>query len=222
LYDKFIYKLTINDYEVKYQELKNKKISFNKDIFKKLNFPKNYKYYSIEEVELICELVSIDYAGLENIFIAEMSIGIREVLDKMPSVREILLAENSKELEQKQAEFKKENEAIINADAEKLKKELELTAEMQKQTALADLVLSQNESITVKGESYYEIEVTGNIAYSLMFSMWFELEGNAMSSEKLERVTFERIRKYCEKIAENETNQIKHKSIIYRKKFKAK
>ena len=72
----------------------------------------------------------------------------------MPSVQEILLAKNSKELEQKQAEFKKENEAIINADAEKLKKELELTAEMQKQTALADLVLSQNESITVKGESY--------------------------------------------------------------------
>ena len=112
-------------------------------------------------------------------------------------------------------------EAEQAAALEKSEQEAALRAQAAKVDAMMDSAQGLfPENLNVK--EGYKIIVANPAAYLLIAQHWMEHEGKKTTIEKLEKVTFDRMRRYCEDYAAKNEEFIDSKMIKYEPVYKAK
>ena len=131
----------------------------------------------------------------------------QERIEAERSAREA--AENARiAAEQEAASVRAEQDAAMKANA------ATVNAMMDNATELF--------SETPEVKTGYKITVTSTAAYLNLAMFWYEHEGKKMTVDKLEKVTFDRIRRFCEEHAVKNEEFIDNKMIVYEEIYKAK
>lgn len=191
-------------------------------------------YHSAEEVKAITSAaMNAIYKGHKAQYQAEIAALKQDLKDKLPSRRKelerIAQAADREERESLQREQAKreaddkkrlEDEAKAKQAAEAAKATIEAAG-----AKAAVLVDTQVEIGTFPAEQVkesYEIVVKNVAGYLLMAQLWFEHEGKDMAAEKIEKVTFARMKKYCEAYAIKEGELIESPALEYKPIYKAR
>lgn len=188
-------------------------------------------YATQEEVSaIISELLSADYSIQKREYSFELEGTIKEFRDKLPSKKAELI-EISKAGEE---EKKRLEEAAIKRqqeEAEKMKiQQLERERKAQEEAAInasaatagamVDASVATTEAPNVK--EGYSITLKSNAGYLLLTQFWFEKEGKTMTSDKFEKFTFDRVKRFCEAYAAKNEEFIQSPLIEYKPVYKAK
>ena len=140
----------------------------------------------------------------------------------------------SEELERKrkleeaeELERQRQESARIKAEEESNQKKQEAEAEAAVQAAgqsVNAMVDSQVDLFTEapKVKESYNIEVLNSGGYLQLVAFWFENEGKNLPCEKIESMTFGRIKTFCEKYAIKNDTIIDSKLLFYKPIYKAK
>lgn len=153
-----------------------------------------------------------------------------EILDKLPSrVEELKRIAEANEIERQRME----EEAKARAEAERRRIEAEKAEAMAKAEAERKLKAEEEKfkaQVNAQADLFtqapdakksYEIEVKAPIGYMLLIQMWWENEGNNLSVEKLEKMTFAKAKKWAEAKA-LENHRLTSEFVTYKEVFKAK
>jgi hypothetical protein len=162
-------------------------------------------------------------------YAAELTAYKKELLDKKESKRAELEA-LAKASEAEAARLKTEREAREKAEGERLERE----AKEAQEKAAADAAVQASaatasamvDATAVVAEAKPEVKegykiVLKNVAANLLIAQrWFEYEGKNLPQEKIDKVTFDRMRKFCEahalKTGELEANPMVEYQPIYK------
>ena len=140
----------------------------------------------------------------------------------------------SEELERKrkleeaeELERQRQESARLKAEEESNQKKQEAEAEAAVQAAgqsVNAMVDSQVDLFTEapKVKESYNIEVLNSGGYLQLVAFWFENEGKNLPCEKIESMTFGRIKTFCEKYAIKNDTIIDSKLLFYKPIYKAK
>lgn len=140
-----------------------------------------------------------------------------------------------------EAERKRQEEAAIAAETERIrqqeeKKRQDEAAEAERARSISDANIqatAANASVMVDSQATlfseapkvkegYTITVMNQAGYLLLAQFWFENEGKNLSMDKIESMTFARIKSFCEKYAAKNETFIESKLLIYKPIYKAK
>ncbi len=113
----------------------------------------------------------------------------------------------------------------LNREAEERRTKATAAAETQAAGQAAQAEISAMAEVGVSEAQVresYQITVNNPTGNMLIASVWFQNEGKLMSQDKIDRVTFERMRKFCEKHAMTTGKFIDSPFITYTEVFKAK
>lgn len=196
-----------------------------------INLGMQIRYASEEEVNgIISELLSADYSAKKREYTFELEGVIKEYRDKLPSKKTELQAIANANVEEKMkleaAALKRQQE-----EAEKLRKqqeERELKAQEEASinasaaTAGAMIDASAATSETPNVKEGYAITLKSNAGYLLLVQFWFEKEGKGLAIDKFEKITFDRMKRFCEAYAAKNEEFIQSPLIEYKPVYKAK
>lgn len=130
------------------------------------------------------------------------------------------IIEAQKELERQEEEKKKleveSEQARIAAEAE-----AQVKASGQRAGAMVD-AQADLFSQAPKVKEGYSIQISNQAAYLLLAQFWFEKEGKSLSIDKIESMTFARIKVFCEKYATKNEEFIESGLIKYEPVYKAR
>lgn len=196
-----------------------------------INLGMQIKYASEEEVNgIISELLSADYSIKKREYTFELEGVIKEYRDKLPSKKTELQAISNANAEEKQkleaAALKRQQE-----DAEKIRKQNEdrfkkaqedaaINASAATAGAMIDASVATSETPNVK--EGYAITLKSNAGYLLLVQFWFEKEGKTLATDKFEKITFDRVKRFCEAYAAKNEEFIQSPLIEYKPVYKAK
>lgn len=189
------------------------------------------KHASEEEVNgIIKELLSADYSVKKREYSTELEGVLKEYRDKLPSKKTELQAIANANAEEKQkleaAALQRQQE-----EAEKLRKQQEerekkaqedaaINASAATAGAMIDASVASSETPNVK--EGYSIQLKSNAGYLLLVQFWFEKEGKTLSTDKFEKITFDRVKRFCEAYAAKNEEFIQSTLIEYKPVYKAK
>ena len=171
-----------------------------------------------------------DWDGFIKRHGAEMEQLKKEMTDKIPSKRreleELAKADAEEKAHMEEARLKREEaeQARIIAEAEAARKKAEEEAAIKATEQTTNAIVDSasvlfNEKPDVK--TGYKITATA-AAYLMLAQFYMEKEGKNLAIEKLERVTFDRMRRFCEDYALKNEEFIKSDLIKYEPIYKAK
>lgn len=196
-----------------------------------INLGMQIRYASEEEVNgIISELLSADYSAKKREYTFELEGVIKEYRDKLPSKKTELQAIANANVEEKMkleaAALKRQQE-----EAEKLRKQQEerelkaqeeasINASAATAGAMIDAGAATSETPNVK--EGYAITLKSNAGYLLLVQFWFEKEGKGLAIDKFEKITFDRMKRFCEAYAAKNEEFIQSPLIEYKPVYKAK
>ena len=154
------------------------------------------------------------------------------MIDKIPSKR-IELEEMAKAGEAEaerlrlEAEKRKADEADrIAKEAEEARRKAEADANIKATAETTNAMVSAQAEINFeeapKVKAGYEITLNNTAAYIMLAQFWFEKEGKAWPADKVEKMTFARIKKFCEEHATKTDEKLESPVVKYNEIFKAK
>ncbi len=189
------------------------------------------KHASEEEVNgIIKELLSADYSVKKREYSTELEGVLKEYRDKLPSKKTELQAIANANAEEKQkleaAALQRQQE-----EADKLRKQQEerekkaqedaaINASAATAGAMIDASVASSETPNVK--EGYSIQLKSNAGYLLLVQFWFEKEGKTLATDKFEKITFDRVKRFCEAYAAKNEEFIQSTLIEYKPVYKAK
>lgn len=188
------------------------------------------RYISLTDANiLVQEVLSADYSLQKKEFAFEIQGTLKEYIDKLPSKKAELEAiakagaEEKARLElqakeRQQAEQKRLAQEQEARDA-KAREEAAIAATAATAGAMVDATVA-TETPNVK--EAYEIKLSNNAGYLLLIQFWFEKEGKSLPTEKLEKYTLDRIKRFCEAYALKNEEFIQSPLIKYEPVYKAK
>lgn len=126
---------------------------------------------------------------------------------------------------QKKAEREAEEQERIEKEAADAKTKAEEEADMKavatQAAAFVDLQATLFDT-RVEAKEGYEIIFTNPAANLLIIQFWFDKEGKKLPQEKINRMTFERAKRFCEAWTTKHGERINSNLIEYKETFKAK
>lgn len=209
-------------------------VGYSKEEFDKLTYQFTPLYLTKEDVaRIIADVKSGDsYHTLNSDHQDQLNAYKREMIDKIPS-KKIELEELAKANEAEAKRLKEDAEKRKVEEAERIAKEaeearrrteaeanLKATAETTNAMVTAQSEINFEESPKVKAG--YEITLNNTAAYIMLAQFWFEKEGKAWTADKVEKMSFARIKKFCEDHAAKTEEKIESPFVKYNEIFKAK
>lgn len=160
----------------------------------------------------------------------ELEILKQELAFEIPSKiaeLEALSKASAEEAERLLAERKAREEAQAKkAEEERLAREQEAASkaaiEAAGQTAAAAVDGAASLFEAPKVAESYEIKMDNTASYLLLTQFWFEKEGRGLTPDAFERMTFGRVKAFCEKWAVKNNEFVQGKGIKYEPVYKAK
>lgn len=224
---------TLETLETNREAIANADINISRKVFDSIQLNITPIHISREDVEAIVKEVK------DSIFVDENSkhqaaivAYKRELIDKTPS-KKIELEELAKADAAETERLQKEAEKRRKEEAEKLDREAEenrrsaegdanvrATAETTSAMVNSQAEFSFNEKPKVK-ESY-EIILKNTAAYLVLTQFWYDKEGKTWTVDKFEKMTFARIKKFCEDYALKHEEMVQSQFVEYKEIFKAK
>lgn len=190
------------------------------------------QYHTPDEIQTITSnAMSANFTGDAGLYQQGIASHKRELLDKTASKRaelEALEAAGAEERARLEDERKKREQADherIAAEAQAAAAATASAAEAQAAGDMAHAEIMAMAEVGTQGaqvKEAYQIEVTNPTGNMLIAQMWFINEGKTMSQDKIDRVTFERMRKFCEKLAMTTGEMIDSPFVTYNEVFSAK
>lgn len=191
-----------------------------------------HRYHSDEEAAAIVKVALRTHFDAD---VASYRLGIaaykRELLDKRNSkLAELkeMEAAGTAERERLEAERKQREDAErdrLNREAEDARAKAAAESETQAAGAAAQAEIATMAEVgtsEAQVRESYSIKVKNPTGNMLIASMWFQNEGKGMTQDKIDRVTFERMRKFCEKHAMATGEFIDSPFVVYTEVFRAK
>lgn len=173
---------------------------------------------------------AINIDELKGEYTRQIKACLKDYSDKLPSKKSELMAiaeagvAERKRLEELADLRKKEEEARIeqerNLQAAKKAEEAAISATAEMAGAMVDSAATATTEVNVK--EGYSIKVKNNAAYLLMVQFWFEKEGKSLPVDKLEKYTFDRVKRFCEAYAIKNDEMIQSPLLSYEPVYKAK
>ena len=183
-------------------------------------------------VDILCAVKSkFDWDAFIKRHGTEMEQFKKELTDKIPSKRrelEDMAKADASEKERIEEERRKREEAEkarIAAEEEAARKKAEEEAALRAAAQTANAMIDTAATLfdeKPKVKEGYKITVSSNAAYLTIAQFWMEKQGKTLDHEKLERVTFERMRRFAEEWALKHEEFIDNKMIEYQPIYKAK
>jgi len=148
-------------------------------------------------------------ADIEKGRLAEIQRLADEEKQRLADIVTKRLEDEKKELESQQLarEVKAQEDAAIAASAS--------TA-----GAMVDAAVMTSETTNVK--EGYSIQLKSTAGYLLLVQFWFEKEGKTLAIDKFEKMTFDRIKRFCEAYAIKNDETIESPLLSYEPVYKAK
>lgn len=115
---------------------------------------------------------------------------------------------------------KKALEAQQLAREQKAQEEASIAASASTAGAMVDASVMTSETPNVK--EGYSIQLKSTAGYLLLVQFWFEKEGKTLPIDKFEKMTFERIKRFCEAYAIKNDKTIESPLLSYEPVYKAK
>jgi hypothetical protein len=140
------------------------------------------------------------------------------------AARIIAEAEAAKRREEEEAR-RAEEAARIAAEAAEARRKAESEASLKAAEARASSFVDTQATLfdeAPKVKEGYQIVPKDNSAYLLLVQLWFEKEGRTLPADKLESMSFGRIKAFCEKYAAKNEEFIESKLLEYKPVYKAK
>ena len=189
------------------------------------------QYASMEEVERIMgEVLGVNYQTKKYEYTREITSCLKEYRDKLPSKKaELIEISKAGEEEKKRLEAlaikRQEEEKALQATQQlerekKAQEEASINASAATAGAMIDASVATSETPNVK--EGYLITLKSTAGYLLLVQFWFEKEGKTMTSDKFEKVTFDRVKRFCEAYAAKNEEFIQSPLIEYQPIYKAK
>lgn len=188
------------------------------------------RYISLTDINVVIgEVLAADYSLQKKEFAFEIQGTLKEYIDKLPSKKAELEAIEKAGAEEKarlelQAKERQEAEQKRLADEQaareaKAREEAAIAATAATAGAMVDATVA-TETPNVK--EAYEIKLSNNAGYLLLIQFWFEKEGKSLPTEKLEKYTLDRIKRFCETYALKNEEFIQSPLLKYEPVYKAK
>lgn len=181
------------------------------------------KYLAKEEVNVIYDSVAPgEIANNEKIFNQSVSEKIQYYLDRVESKKQELINIAEANAAEKER-LKKEAEERAVKEAEKRKQELlnfseKSTAniEAEKTGETLKTLFDQDYQVpTANVKKDLKIEVLNPAGYGQIFMFWFEREGKNLPNEKIEKKTIAQMKKFCEDMANKNSEIIDSNTLRY-------
>lgn len=190
------------------------------------------QYHGQPEIgEILRAAMNALWPGHRDQYASEVTAYKQELRDKKESKRAELEAIEKAGAEEA-ARLQVEKEAREKAERERIERETreaqekaEAEAAVQASAATASaMVDTVAEVATAKPEAKegYEIVLKNVAANLLIAQLWFEHEGKSLSQDKINKVTFDRMRKFCEAHALKTGETIVSPLVEYKPIYKAK
>lgn len=189
------------------------------------------RYASMEDVERIMgEVLGLNYQTKKYEYTREISNTLKEYKDKLPSKKaELIEISKAGEQEKKRLEalaIKRQQEEKAAQEAQQLEREKKaqeeaaINASAATAGAMIDASVANVEAPNVK--EGYSIQLKSTAGYLLLTQFWFEKEGKGLAIDKFEKVTFDRVKRFCEAYAAKNEEFIQSPLIEYQPVYKAK
>lgn len=156
----------------------------------------------------------------------------RELIDKLPSKKmelEELAKADAAERERLQAEAdkrKKEEKDRMDREAEESRRKAEEEANLKATSEATNAMVNSQAEMTFsekpKVKESYEISLKNSAAYLVLAQFWYDKEGKEWPVSKFEKMTFARIKKFCEDYAVKHEEKVQSPFVEYKEIFKAK
>ena len=224
-------RITLEDFADKSKRLKAYKAKYTQEHFDSFSPALSPKFITIEETRLILKEVveATDFGVLAGVVEGDINKHVRELIDRLPSLKAELErlakanAEEKKALEEARAKREAEEKAKREAEAleaqKKKEEELRLKAEGEKADALMDnLELFEDTPETRTGYSITLLHQAGAVE---LFQFWFEREGAKCTIEELERRSIGQMKTFAERVAHKDGEMISSKFLKYEPTYKA-
>ena len=189
-------------------------------------------HHTGDEIRVITSAsMNASFGDHADTYSAKLSALKRELIDKKQSKKSELEA-IEKAGEEERARLEEERKQREEAERKRLEDEAKAAQEkaaadaaVKASAATAAAMVDTQAEIsaeTPQVKEGYEIQILNVAANVLIFQMWFENEGKNLSQEKIDRVTVERMRRFCESHAIKTGELIDNKFIEYKPIYKAK
>ncbi len=189
-------------------------------------------YHTAEEcIVFVSEVINTMYPKHRDNYVAEIVALQKELIDKKESKRTELQniaqadATEKARLEEDKQKREAEEKARIDAEAQAAKEKAEAEAATQAAGDKAAAMVDAQAEIFATAPDVkegYEIIVKNPAANLLLAQMWFENEGKKLPQGKIDKVTFARIRKFCEAHALKTGELVDSQFIEYKPIYRAK
>ena len=223
--------ITLENFEEKSKALKALKPVHNLDY---KNFSPNYhrKFVTQEETSVMLDVFisEKDLELISGVIASELKIFIKELVDRLPSLKTSLdeMAKAGEEEKTRLAEEKAKREADADAkmkadaDAEKAKaaKEAEIANAADKTNAMMDNMVL-NDSIAPETRDGFKITLLNKTAVAEIFTFWFQREGMTLTISELEKKSITQMKAFCEKIGHKSGDMIVSENLKYEPVYKA-
>lgn len=223
---------TLETLELSRKTISDAATSLDRSLFDRIETRVTPLYLTAEDVKLITvEAKDEAYIEESGKYQSELVSYKRELIDKIPSKKKeleelsIAKGEAAKKLHEEAVKRKAEEAKRLAKEGEESKRKSEELANLK---ATADttnaMVSNQAELFTEapKVKEGYEIILKNTAAYLVLAQFWFDREGKTWNTDKLEKMTLGRIKKFCEEYASKKDEKIESPFIEYKEIFKAK
>jgi hypothetical protein len=189
--------------------------------------------FTVDEMKAMAEeYMNGNRAAFTAQYKAEIAALKRELIDKLPSKQAELEATAKAEtmererLEREKAEREKAERERIEREAAEAKQRLASKIEIKAAGETAEAIVNSQASIDFSTKPNvkdgYQIEIKNSTGWLLIVQFWFEHEGKSLTNAKIEKYTFERMKRFCESHALKYEEKIVSPSIEYKIIYKAK
>lgn len=214
------------------EEIKNFCEVLTPDTYKTFPVTLNPNYHTKDEAyEFQRAAMNHLYKGDKQTYQKEISALKKELCDKKASkiaeLKQIAEADatTAQRLEEERKQREERERIKIQEQAQQAKDKAETVSASTASAELARAEINAAASLSgseVDAKEGYQIIVKEPAAYVLIAQFWMLNEGKSLSPDKIEKVTFERMRKFCEKMALATGELIESPFIEYKPVYKAK
>ena len=224
--------ITLEDFDVRSKKMKAFKPSYPRTHFEGFKPDFSTKYITVAEALIISKEVidSKDFDVIAGVVEGDINAFIRELIEKLPSLKNELEriaaanAEEKKALEEARAKREAEEKAKREADAAEAQRKKEEELKLQAEGEKADAIMDNLELFDDKGpetRSGYNISILHQAGAVEIFQFWFEREGAKCTIEELERKSIGQMKTFCERAAHKDGEMISSKYLKYEAVYKA-
>lgn len=216
---------TLDTIEPNRKAIADTHISYPRGEFDNLHYEFTPLYLSKEDVDRIISEVKSSglFETLNSDHQNQLNAYKREIIDKIPSKKQELINGTAAEEAEKR---KIEESERIAREAEEAKRKAESKANLRATAEITNAMVSTQAELSFEEKPRvkegYEIILKSNAAYLILAQFWFDKEGKTWASDKIEKMTFARVKKFCEDYAVKNDEKVNSPFIEYQEIYKAR